>query len=233
MNTINATLVTYNLSELDPAIQEKIIERNRDINVDFDDWHDFVLDYWQDEKLPELGFVDATIHYTGFWNQGDGASFDATVDIIKFLRSHHLCNQFRTLFNAIQNGVYVEAVIRQSGHYYHEHTMSIDASFYYYPSDYTPDHAERLDYQSSYLEGLILDTAKDLARKIYQELQQAYEADISDEAVKDCLEANECQFLEDGSPAPVIWKHYKDGHSALAFVPGKTSERFNHVDMLV
>ena len=72
----------YKFEELDEESQETTIENFRDINVEFFDWHDCELDYWK-ERLAEMGFMDAEIQFSGFWNQGDGASFTANVDIEK------------------------------------------------------------------------------------------------------------------------------------------------------
>jgi len=46
----------------------------------------FIIDYWI-EKLQDIGFEDAQIEYTGFYSQGDGASFTASVNIEKLINT--------------------------------------------------------------------------------------------------------------------------------------------------
>ena len=49
-----------------------------------DMWHEHTLDEWKAE-LAEMGFVDADIAFSGFWSQGDGASFTCPrFDIFKY-----------------------------------------------------------------------------------------------------------------------------------------------------
>lgn len=49
------------------------------------DWWDSVYEIWQ-SALAQLGFEDAKISFSGFWSQGDGASFTcASVDVRKLI----------------------------------------------------------------------------------------------------------------------------------------------------
>lgn len=54
-----------------------------DVNTDHD-WWDCTAATWKD-ALAEIGFIDADIQFTGFWSQGDGASFTARVDAAKLI----------------------------------------------------------------------------------------------------------------------------------------------------
>jgi hypothetical protein len=51
--------------------------------TDFD-WYSDVLDIWK-EALAQIGFEDAEISFSGFWSQGDGASFTAGVNVDKLV----------------------------------------------------------------------------------------------------------------------------------------------------
>ena len=70
----------YKFDELPSKIKEKVIEKNRDINVDIGDWYEYTMEQWK-EKLAGQGFIDAEIHFSGFCSQGDGACFDAKCDV--------------------------------------------------------------------------------------------------------------------------------------------------------
>ena len=41
------TITTKNFKELNKEEKEKIIEKYRDINTNFDDWHQFIIDDWK------------------------------------------------------------------------------------------------------------------------------------------------------------------------------------------
>ena len=72
----------YNYQDLlqNEEIKQKVVEKYSYINVDYANWHDFIINEWK-LKLEELGFINPEISYTGFYSQGDGASFIADVDI--------------------------------------------------------------------------------------------------------------------------------------------------------
>jgi hypothetical protein len=48
------------------------------------DWYEFSIDDWT-TALEQVGFTDAKINFSGFWSQGDGASFTSGLDIEKLL----------------------------------------------------------------------------------------------------------------------------------------------------
>jgi hypothetical protein len=50
-----------------------------------DDWYQHSLDWWV-SALDEIGFENADINFTGFWSQGDGASFSADCDLEKLTK---------------------------------------------------------------------------------------------------------------------------------------------------
>lgn len=62
-------------SELNKEQQEQVIKNLHDINVDHP-WYDSAYDYYE-SKLKKLGFYDIKFEFSGFWFQGDGASFTA------------------------------------------------------------------------------------------------------------------------------------------------------------
>ena len=66
----------YSFEELSEKSKATVIEKNRDINVDYEDWAECLLDEWK-AKLARIGFHEAEISYSGFSSQGDGACFDA------------------------------------------------------------------------------------------------------------------------------------------------------------
>ena len=70
---------TYSFSELSPEAKKNALDNNRDINVDYEGWSDPVIEGFK-EDMEEIGIGDLEVYYTGFYSQGDGASF--TTDYI-------------------------------------------------------------------------------------------------------------------------------------------------------
>jgi len=113
------------------------------------DWYEDTINE-QTAELEEIGLSDIEIRFTGFWCQGDGASFTATVeDYDKFL--NYIMDQrdferqpygrvaskdqvltelfdnmndypFKELY---ENGLLTIQIVRETSHYYHEKTVSV------------------------------------------------------------------------------------------------------------
>ena len=79
------TINLYSFNELSPEIQKKVLDDNRTINVNYN-WHDFIYDNWK-EKLTSFGFINPEIYFSGFYSQGDGACFDADIDLETVLKN--------------------------------------------------------------------------------------------------------------------------------------------------
>ena len=59
------------------------------------DWYDYTYEMWK-SALAQVGFDNADISFSGFWSQGDGASFTASVDLdvlINFLAAPPAANE--------------------------------------------------------------------------------------------------------------------------------------------
>jgi len=184
------TLKLYKFSELNAETQAKVLDKMRDINTDGDGWSDCVIELWQD-RLAKRGYEDAKIAYSGFWSQGDGASFTATINLDTYLKAQKWGNRFRRILKL--NDEIDAQVIRGDSHYSHENTIRASLSPNYYDGD------AKLDEQLDELEELITEDARHLSTLIYKDLQEDYEASTSDEAVRETIEINEYEFEEDGS----------------------------------
>ncbi len=86
------TKTVYTFKELlalhkEGKVSKMAVERARtwlqEAATDFD-WYSDVLDIWKD-ALDQIGFENGEIGFSGFWSQGDGASFTATVDFEKLV----------------------------------------------------------------------------------------------------------------------------------------------------
>lgn len=77
----------FSFDELSSDIQEKVLSDYKEEYMDHMDpwWYEDVIENFQSE-LENSGLEDIKCNFTGFWSQGDGASFTANVrDVKKFL----------------------------------------------------------------------------------------------------------------------------------------------------
>lgn len=85
LRTIQVARYTYaDLIALEEAgkgqsgAKDKAQQWLRDAAVD-DHWYEYTLELWTG-ALAQMGFSDAEIAFSGFWSQGDGASFTSNID---------------------------------------------------------------------------------------------------------------------------------------------------------
>ncbi len=87
--TIIKTYLKFN--ELSDEQKKKVLDKMRDINVDYNNWHDFVTDEFK-TKLADLGYTNVKTQFSGFWSQGDGASFSAEKEDLEITMSTRYCH---------------------------------------------------------------------------------------------------------------------------------------------
>lgn len=199
----------YEFGELDSEAQEKALQELRHINVDFEDWHESVLEMAY-EILDAIGVEDAQIYYRGFCSQGDGACFTGQYsyknyedsDLLNSLMEIH--SELRRIIHQIDGAQHdanwaLEARIKHVGFYNHENSVVIvvDAD-----EDTLGCEPEEVDEGSDVS---VIDTLEeafqDLMRWIYRQLEKEFWYQTEDEQVKEAIEANEIEFYEDGTPA--------------------------------
>lgn len=185
------TIELYEFDELSESAKAKVLEAERDINVEDSFWHKYLLEEWEQE-LESMGFEDPTISFTGFWSQGDGASFTSkNVDIEKFLTSQKARGRFKAILKALKsdNAEVNASVDRIDYHYSHEYTVraSVEVLTESVSDDKGDEFAEFLN-----------ETVRTLSRKIYRELEAEHEYLTSDESVIDTIKANEYTFTASG-----------------------------------
>lgn len=186
MQIITTKTQVYKYNELPKEVQSKVLENLYDLNTDYE-WYELTIDESK-KHLSEMGFDEATISFSGFSSQGDGASFDASVDLKKWLKIHRLSNKYRALYNHADE---VSVSITKSGHYEHEYTMGID-------SDYYSLESEKAQNQLLELENKILEDAREEARIIYKTLEKEYEYLTNEDAIIETIEANDYNFTING-----------------------------------
>jgi hypothetical protein len=179
----------YTFEELSDEAKQVAIEDDRDYHT-FYDWWDLSIEEYKN-ALSLAGFENAEIAWSGFWNQGDGASFTANINI-------HTLNQWAGLglkksLCDIINEYCCPKVSRGNSHYYHERTCSIDYDGLSGNCRYARLE-EAIDKVISRIENIRLEWCD----KIYKGLEKEYDYLTSDVCISESLIANECYFTKDG-----------------------------------
>lgn len=188
-----------------PELKEKVFNNYRDFNVEFGDWHDFLLDEWK-EKLESYGFYRPEINYSGFWSQGDGASFTCyRVEIPAFLENFSdeidLTEKQKKLLLALMKDydVFGFDVKRRTHHYYHANTVFVDSEDgLYYFQQKAPRLANFLESAMQKIENAIAEKVIEFSRQIYRELEKEHDYLTSEKSVFESLRCNDYEFTEDG-----------------------------------
>jgi len=228
MRTETLVKEIYSFEELTEAAKQKAIDdvRNSPHYLDHD-WWEFTYENWK-EKLLEHGFdatetkyrmsykwdsenkkrvengkkhfTETTINFSGFWSQGDGASFTAkSVDVCTWILKNEPVKYARLIKLCKSNALYLSGkVVRDRWcHYVHHNTIS-----FYLNDEFQGDYKSNLNNIEQLLEELernIQEHAMSLSKDIYEDLEEDYEYQMSNEAIQEHIEANEYEFEENGS----------------------------------
>lgn len=139
---------------------------------------------------------DPCIWYSGFYSRGDGACFEGSYRYqkggVKAIKAE--CNdpeliRIATELQDVQRRHFykIRAKTSHRGHYYHSGCMPVDV--YHSDDDYRDIGSAEDD---------ITQLLRDFADWIYEQLENAYEYRMSDEAVDESIIANEYEFNEEG-----------------------------------
>jgi len=182
-------------NELNEVNQARAIKATLENECYLDyEWHDFTTKDFKN-ILEILGYYDIKSYFSGFYSQGDGASFEARYSyekqsVNKIIDYASLDKELhriaKELFN-IQNKLRydLEAKITTGGNYCHEMTMRCECqSLRGFINEDTVQNKEED----------MLDISRDLAIWYYKQLNEQYNYLMSDEVVKKYIIANELEF---------------------------------------
>lgn len=182
--------------------QDELIDKYWDINVDHD-WYRYTYDDYKIE-MQTKGITVAEMNFTGFYCQGDGASFTGRVDMIQFLKVHELEQRFMgATFFAGQGELWAE-ITRGSSRYSHENSVSVNLivdSYNNYEDDSTRYQVyetmqEVMEHEIKDLETEVEDICKGYMQDLYSKLREEYESLTSREAIWETIVANELNLTE-------------------------------------
>jgi hypothetical protein len=169
------TINLYSFNELSDEAKQFALNKYRYSQVSWgSEWDMFVLEECE-SLLKENGFDNPKIHYSGFYSQGDGASFDADIDLEKFLTPNER--------EALKGVDIAWEIYRISHQYVHELSRSIDYCGEHYPEEFE----SMIESITQRIEASRLSSCKE----VYRILGKEYDYLVSDE----CLIA---RFIEMG-----------------------------------
>jgi len=187
------TIKLYSASELKEVnlkAYARVLEKYANFNIEYDWYADTIDD--QKTILETLGWTDTDIQFSGFWSQGDGASFtgawkyrpDWREALAKYAPQDEAAKKFGEAL-AKYAPPYTEEdtsfrIVRQSSHYSHENTVGADTPL------------------SEADQAVFLDAARDYMRHIYRTLETEYEYLSSETTIAESLDANGIAFTADG-----------------------------------
>lgn len=204
MRTETTTRTLYKLEELSPKAQETAFETWRETEP-YDNWWDCT--YSDFETICDIIGVDIgrrqngkktepKIFFSGFWSQGDGASFFGHYrygkESKKKIREHapqdaELHRITDALFDIQKPYLYgLTAEITSLGsNYSHSNTMGVDVDF--------GSRAYDRDVEKE-----VTQLLRSLADWLYRQLEKEHEYLTSEEVFKENAEANDYEFTESG-----------------------------------
>ena len=188
---------TYSFNELSDEAKQVAFNNNSDINVDHWDWYDSTK-YDFHTILELVGFYNIDSNFSGFYSQGDGASFSANYrykkGCLKAVKQHAPNDvALHSIIEGIishqkNNGYLLSCEVSKRGNYSHSNTMR----FNWYKND------DGFDWKNDFIEDDLEQLFRGLADWYYSRLGSEHEYLTSFDAVAEMLEANEIQFLENG-----------------------------------
>lgn len=216
MKNVTKTVYTFReLLEMEESgkVSANAVEKARNWLSDIDsDWSDGIIEKWH-ELLDCIGFYDIIIEFSGFWSQGDGASFTCKIDFQIFAEflaterqenNEHYGTPAYLLHTIGWNGINKNTQFAWLSHFEDYFQASIQRDSYRYSHENTCsfelDYSSKADIDLVYRDFVDLaeELRKDICRAIYLDLEQGYEYQTSDECLIEQSWVNDYYFDENG-----------------------------------
>lgn len=186
----------YKFEELSDEVQNKLIEKNRDVLVQYGDWYHPVLDGFC-EDMSEAGHdIDVRdISFSGFCSQGDGASFttkNGSISLRSLLKELgvKMKDLPRGFGKEIKQGLMTIDIVRWDNRYSHQNTVSVDLNY--------DGEDEKISQAFFELEDKFESQLREYMIDLYNKLEKYYNELTTDEAVKEELIEIEDEYRETG-----------------------------------
>ena len=176
-------------------------------------WYQHIYDQAKEDGEAK-GFRIDDISFTGFWSQGDGASWEGMVDMVKWLELNKPNEAAAiVLIELIENGWFSKqlSITRIDSRYSHSHTMAHGCWECVAPTSKSVMETGILQganvkelcdstnvlHDDSLLRDVVMD-ARSFADDIYEQLRKEYEYLCSEEHIVELCDANDYLFDENG-----------------------------------
>ena len=194
---VKITLFTFD--ELSEESQQKLIEGFRD---GYEPHYEIVYDVFALRMSEDYGANLKTedITWSGFWSQGDGASFtcDFDTEVLLPILKEELNEDQVALLEEIDAEIDC-ASIRTGYQYSHENTVRGKVSIYYGDAYY--DRMVQINEIHDILENKLTEIIREESRNLYKRLEDFYDQETEDERIveeiKHCYPG--CNFRKDGT----------------------------------
>jgi len=194
---VKITLFTFD--ELSEESQQRVIEPFREA---FEPDYDVIYEDFVERMKENYGALLKTeeITWSGFWSQGDGASFicDFDTEVLLPILKEELNEDQVTLLEEIDAEIDC-ASIRTGYQYAHENTVRGKVSIYYGDAYY--DRMVQINEIHDILENKLTEIIRKESRNLYRQLEDFYDRETEEERIieliKDYYPA--CRFREDGT----------------------------------
>lgn len=195
----------YTFDELPKDVQDEIIEKDKSFSGGYAAcaYDDNVEQIYYDAKehLVKIGFENVVIMYSGFCNQGDGASFTADINNKVFFTSdikQAILKEYEDITPSLLDEIVKTSSFQISrivgtNSYYHENTIECR-----YQSSLDDEDDEEVSEALYAVSEFIELYARKLARHIYKQLEGAYWTYYNNEYIKECLIEEASYYSLDG-----------------------------------
>ena len=193
---IQITLFTFD--ELPEESQQKIIEGFRH---DHEPYYDVIYEDFALKMSEHYGAELKTeeITWSGFWSQGDGASFtcDFDTEVLLPILKEELNEEQVALLEEIDAEIDC-ASIRTGYQYSHENTVRGKVSIYYGDAYY--DRMVQINEIHDILENKLTEIIREESRSLYRQLEDFYDQEMEEDNIRERIRAfyPDCRYREDG-----------------------------------
>lgn len=176
----------FTFDELSPKGQEQAIKNFSE--REGENWSGEETSEEFKAKLGTLGFEDVDTRYSGFYSQGDGASFTAgSFDVRKVMKAAGIASLYKSFYCTIRTQDIQGRIYRMGGNYVHECTVKVDFPDYY---GYNKQEGDVADALTEYV--------RKLSKELYKLLESDYDYARSDENARQYLSGEDQEYTANG-----------------------------------
>lgn len=204
MTTNNAVIITKHYTcqffkDLSDEDKQKVMEKYHDWFTS-GEWWDYIYMEFKESMLEHHIHVDLSkTHFSGFYSQGDGAAFEASLDLDAWLNDVPVTyrKEAAILRKAIDEYIYVNTEIgNRTNHYYNQYGFIEITSWGTYPDEEAQSIIlSACEELSDYLN----EFCKEKAKELYRTLGTEYDYLISVECFEDAFDYNGDYVFEVGT----------------------------------